>query len=299
MTGGITPEQRRREQSIQFSLSLDYVMVAGLVTVVLLGGSLTMLAEAVRAGLMTLIEAFALVVMKRVHRGRLTAYEFGSGKVEQLVNLLIAGGMMAGAVWIAIGLIELAAGGRPIGSPATFVAAAVLNACNTYVNVLAWDAMRRAARGGGSLIMRSQLQARIVKLVTSIVVQLALTIAAISTDAVVIAWADALGAAFVTVFIVRSALDMLRTGLPDLIDRSVHEEVQAAINRMLARHYDDYDQLDRVRTRRSGDQIYAEIALGFRPDLTVAEIDARIGAMKASLRDEVGEVDVSITAAAC
>lgn len=299
MTPGLTPEQRQREQSIQLALYMDYAMVVGLVVVAFAGGSLTLLAEAVRAGLMTLIEVFALAVMKRIHRGRLAGLEFGSGKLEQLVNLLIAGGMFVGAGWIAWGVVELALGGRPVGTPAGFAAAAVLCAVNAYVNLIAWDAMRRAARGGGSLIMRGQLQARVVKLVSSLVVQATLTVAVLSTDAVVIAWADAAGALFVTAFILRSAFEMLSAGLPDLVDRSVREEFQAAINRMLTRHFDDYDRLDRVRTRRSGDQMFAEISLGFRRDLTLAEIDERVDAMKASLREEVGEADISILAAAC
>jgi divalent metal cation (Fe/Co/Zn/Cd) transporter len=91
---------------------------------------------------------------------------------------------------------------------------------------------------------------------------------------------------------------MIRADLPDLVDRSVTEEVQAAINRILVTHFDDYDRLDRVRTRRSGDVIHAEITLGFNPGLTMADVNGRIEAMKASLRQEVGEADISIVAVA-
>jgi len=167
-----------------------------------------------------------------------------------------------------------------------------------YVNVLAWDAMRRAARDGGSLIMTAQLRARVVKLVSSACVQVSLTIAALSADAAVIAWADSIGALFVCGFIAHAAAGMIRADLPDLVDRSVNEEVQAAINRILVTHFDDYDRLDRVRTRRSGDVIHAEITLGFNPGLTMADVNGRIEAMKASLRREVGEADISIVAVA-
>jgi divalent metal cation (Fe/Co/Zn/Cd) transporter len=97
-------------------------------------------------------------------------------------------------------------------------------------------------------------------------------------------------------FIVHSAVSMFRTGLPELIDQSVAEEVHAAINRVLVRHFDEYERLGHVRTRRAGDTVYAEIALGFSPALTMAEVDARIEAMKASLYEEVGRADISILA---
>jgi divalent metal cation (Fe/Co/Zn/Cd) transporter len=173
---------------------------------------------------------------------------------------------------------------------------AAIASVNLYVNVLAWDGMRRAAKSGGSLIMKGQLQARVAKVVSSAFIQVTLTIAALSTDAVIIAWADGIGALFVCGFIIHSAIGMIRAGLPDLIDQSVSEEFQAAINRVLVKHFDDYERLDRVRTRRSGDTVYAEVALAFPPGLAMGEVSARIDAMKASLRDEVGHADVSILA---
>jgi divalent metal cation (Fe/Co/Zn/Cd) transporter len=271
-------------------------MIAAYTFAAIAAGSLTMVAELIRGVLMTLIEVFALMVMRRIHRGRTAVFEFGSGKLEQLVNLLIAGGLLGGALWIAIDAVQLLAAGEVHGRPAGFALAAIITGVNTYVNVLAWDGVWRAARGGGSLIMQGQLQARVVKLVSSACVLITLSIAALSSDGVVILWADAIGALLVTGFIVHAAVGMIKSGLPDLVDLAVNEEFQAAITRMLARHFDDYDQLGHVRTRRAGDLVHVEIELGFRPDLTIGEVTARIEAMKTNLRQEVGHADISILA---
>ena len=298
MTQPITDQQQARERAIQFALAMDILLMAAYAIPAIIAGSVTMLAELVRGLLMTAIEVFALVVMRRIHRGRMTVLEFGSHKLEQLVNLLIAGGMLAGAAWILLDVVKLVSGVDDPGSPAGFAFAAIASGVNFYINVLALDGMRRAARGGGSLIMAGQLKARLVKVVSSAFVQLTLTIAALSTDAAIIVGCDAVGALFVCGFIIHSAIGMLRAGLPDLIDQSVAEEFQAAINRMLAKHFDLYDRLDQVRTRRSGETVYAEVALAFEPTLTMGEVNARIEAMKASLREEIGEADISILAAA-
>ena len=231
------------------------------------------------------------MVMRRLHRGRLTVFEFGSRKLEQLVNLVIAGGMLAGAMWILADTYQLITGADAVGSPAGFAVAGIVAGLNFYTNAIALDGVRRAAQGGGSLIMQGQLQARRVKVVSSAFVQLTLTIAALSTDATVIVCADAIGALFVCGFIVHAAFVMIRTGLPDLIDQAVTEELQAAINRVLAKHFDDYHRLDHVRTRRSGETVYAEVALGFESTLTMGEVHARIDSMKASLREELGEAE--------
>lgn len=292
----LTEQQRHRERSVAIALTLDAVMIAAYAMAAILAGSLTMLAELIRGVLMTVIEVAALIVMRRIHRGGTAVFEFGSGKLEQLVNLTIAGGLLGGAVWIAVDVVKLVSGGEVHGRPVGFALAAIITAVNTYVNVLAWDGVRRAAKSGGSLIMQGQLQARVVKLVSSSCVMITLTIAALSSDGLVIMWADAIGALLVCGFIVHSALDMIKSGLPDLVDLAVNEECQAAITRMLVKHFDNYDQLGHVRTRRAGDLVHVEILLGFRSDLTMGEVNARIDAMKAHLQEEVGHADISILA---
>jgi cation diffusion facilitator family transporter len=294
----VTLPQRAQERSIEFALALDALMIALFIVAAFLAGSLTMAAELTRGALMFSIEVFALGVMRRIHRGRTAMFEFGSGRLEQLVNLIIAGGLLAGAAWIGVAAVRRIAGGETAGTPIGFALAAVATSTNLYVNVLAWDAMRRTAGDEGSLIMQGQLRARIVKLVSSVCVQVSLTIAAVSPDPVVIVWTDSLGALVVCAFIVHAAVGMIRSDLPDLVDRSVHEVFQAAINRMLIRHFDDYERLDRVRTRRSGRTVHAEITLGFSPTLPMADVAQRIDAMKASLREELGDADIAIVAVA-
>ena len=295
-TGTLTPEQIARERSLQIALGLDGVIFALAAVVAAISGSLTIIAEMIRAAPMAAVEVFGLIMMRRIHRGRTAAFEFGSGKLEQFVNLLIAGGFILGGIWILRNVVALVTGSRPAGTPSGFASAACLLAINTYLNVLAWDSVRRAARHGGSLIMTGQLRARLVKMVSSFVVLGTLTLAALSLDEVIITWADAAGALFVCGFILYSGYELLQAGLPDLVDRSVNEEVQAAINRMLTRHFAEYERLHSVRTRRSGETIYADIVLGFQPTLTLAEVNTRIEKMKSTLRAEVPGADVSIHA---
>jgi divalent metal cation (Fe/Co/Zn/Cd) transporter len=294
----IAPEQRASERAIFLALVADAAILLFMTVVGLLGGSLTMMAESVRAWLMDAIEAFALLVMRRIHRGRLVGFEFGPGKLEQVVNLAIAVGMLGGGVWIALGAVALATGERAIGTPLGLALAAIVGAVNTYINLVAWIAVRRAARGATSLIMSGQLTARNVKLVSSLVVQLSLTMAAVSTDDLVIAWADAAGALFVVGFIVVTALGMLRAGFPDLVDRAVEETVQYTINRALARHFDDYARFDRVRSRRSGRRVFVEVALGFDGALSMEEVTRRVAALTATLRGEIADADITVLAQA-
>jgi len=154
--------------------------------------------------------------------------------------------------------------------------------------------MRRAAVGDSSLVMQGQLQARRVKLLCSIVVLFTMTIAALSTDNVVVASADAAGSVFVAILMVINGSEMLRTGIPDLLDRSAGKTVRDTVDRVLAESAGDYQRLDRVRSRRSGRVVFVEIALSFEPGLTIAEVNQRITALKESMASEIEHADISI-----
>jgi len=127
-------------------------------------------------------------------------------------------------------------------------------------------------------------------------VQLSLTVAAVSTDDVVVACADAAGALFVAAFIVVTAVGMLRDGFPDIIDHALKETVQQAINRALACHFGDYDRFDGVRSRRSGRHVFIEVALGFDSGLTMGEVTRRSAALSATMRSEIADADIAILA---
>jgi divalent metal cation (Fe/Co/Zn/Cd) transporter len=294
----ITPEQQAEESAVQFGLVVDFSLATLLLLNGILGGSLTVLAEGIRGGLMDSIELFALMVMRRIHRGQLADLEFGTGKLEQIANAAIGAAMLGGAIWIAAGAVAMLVGERAVGAPFGLAMAAVAGAVNLYFNFVAWGRVRRAVRAESSLVMLGQMRARTVKLVASLFVLATMTFAALSTDAGVVAWADVIGSLFVAGFIVVNAVDMLSYGLADLLDRSAGRVVRETVDRVLGRYAGDYGQLARVRSRRSGRVVFIELALRFDPGLSIAEVNRRIDVLKQSLGREIEHADVSILALA-
>ena len=69
---GVTPAQHAREVSVAQGLAMDMAILTCLVVVGVLGGSLTIIAESIRGAFMNACEGLALVVMHRVHRGKLS-----------------------------------------------------------------------------------------------------------------------------------------------------------------------------------------------------------------------------------
>jgi divalent metal cation (Fe/Co/Zn/Cd) transporter len=291
-------DQRERESAVALGIVLDAGIVAVMTTVSLAGGSFTLLAESIRGGLGCLLECFSYSVLRRIHRGTLSELDYGTGKLEQVANLTIGASMLAAALWIAIGALRILSGDRDVGSPLGLALAAMAGMVNLYINVVAWDGVRRMATGGDSLIMDAQVLLRWTKLVASLVIGVDLTVAALAHDDVVVAWADALGATFVSGYIAVNALAVLRQCLPDLLDRSAGAPVRLAVERALALHAGSYARLLRVRTRRSGRTAFVEIALAFDAGLELAEVGRRTAALEASVRETIAGVEVSVLASA-
>ncbi|MCQ4161311.1 cation diffusion facilitator family transporter [Roseomonas sp. GC11] len=271
-----------RERSLLFGTLADIAMLFAYVAVGVWSGSLTLLAEALRGGLLILLELVVYALMRRIHRGRMAAYDYGSGKLEQFANLVVGLAMAGGAVWLAVkalGRLE-AAGAAPAGS---LWVAAGLAVVNLGVNAAAAWAMWLAGRDGASVIMTGQIRTRLSKLLSSAVVVGAIALSAWAPGSLASRMADLGGTLFVALVMLGVAARLWRDSLPDLLDRSLDEERQALINRALAARFEDYESLLAVRTRQSGHRVQVEIALGFDP----AQPFARIAGVMAAVEAEV------------
>jgi divalent metal cation (Fe/Co/Zn/Cd) transporter len=93
---------------------------------------------------------------------------------------------------------------------------------------------------------------------------------------------------------IHAAWGMASSSVGDLLDATVEEETQLKIMGELVRHIDDYERIHKVRTRRSGPNMYAEIYLEFDPELRMGEAQRRIDAIGADLRARISGLDVAI-----
>jgi divalent metal cation (Fe/Co/Zn/Cd) transporter len=230
----LTPEQRGRERALILAAALDGTMVGLLLLVGEIGGSLTCIAEALRGGLVDLIALVSLLVMRRLHRGTLPGFDFGTGKIEQLCSLAIAVALAVSAVWVGHDAIMLALSQHSDATPLALTLAAVTGALNVCINVIAWDEVRRAARGRPSAIMRAQERSRWTKLLSSLTVQVTMTLAAIAKDPMLAAMADAVGALLVCGVMAVAARDLVVESLPDLLDRSMDRLARPALEQAMA-----------------------------------------------------------------
>ncbi|MBP0493197.1 cation diffusion facilitator family transporter [Pararoseomonas indoligenes] len=293
------PAALRRERSILLACLLDWALILPFLAVGLSANSLTLVAEAIRGSLMVVLEMVLLVVLRRIHRGRITEYDYGAAKIEEFANLAIGVAMGAAGVWITI-----SAASRWLFPPEQeglgLVLATALSLANVVMNGIALRALWSAGRDGTSAIMTVQIRSRTVKLASSGIVAVAI---AVNAAAQVIGgappWlaplAEAIGTGFVGLVMIQLAISLWRESVPQLLDRSLDESRQASINRALAGHFADYDALLEVKSRIAGKQAVVEIALGFERERRIGEIQRVADAVVADLRALIPGAVVTVT----
>ncbi len=266
----------------------------------LLTASLTLLSEGIRSLVMLFASVYALVVMRAIHRSRLGHFEFGVGKLEQFVTLVVGLGLIGSALWVADSAVAKAFGaGGAVPSPLGLALAAVVNAINAAINTLGWLAMTMAGRGddgGDSEIYRAQRRARAVMMGSSLLLQVTLTAAALAKDAGVAALLDVAGASFVAVLMLVNGLALLRRALPELLDAPPARHLAAHIREVVAGHVPP-GALAGVRARRAGGKVLAEVVL-CGDDCRPGTLERRRRAIEAALAAAGTEVELAMTVAA-
>jgi divalent metal cation (Fe/Co/Zn/Cd) transporter len=94
--------------------------------------------------------------------------------------------------------------------------------------------------------------------------------------------------------ILSATLGIFSSSLYDLLDRTLEEERQIVILAELARHFNDYEELHGIRSRRSGAQVYVEIFLEFDPEKRIGEVQRVIDTLRRDIEAQLQGSSVTI-----
>jgi divalent metal cation (Fe/Co/Zn/Cd) transporter len=231
--------------------------------------------------------------MHAFHRGRLDHYEFGVGKLERFIWVVVGFGMLLAAYWVAQAIFGALVSDEPPPSPLGLAIAAVVNAINVVINGLGLYVMLAASRDSRSGVFGVQVRARVVMLVVTAILQVTLTVAALVKDPAIALALDALGGALVVYVKITRGIDMIVQGLPALLDAPAAERVAGAIRRAVAAVIPPEHTLA-VRSRRSGDMVFAEAAVAEAAFPTVRSLRDAAAEIRRELNRQDTEIDLSV-----
>jgi cation diffusion facilitator family transporter len=294
MTGddGLTPAQRQKEKVSLWAAVVDVSFLCIYTFVGLLSGSVTALSEIIRITLMLAISFVSYEVLRRTHRRRFNEFEYGTGKIERITNLLVAFGLLLSSSYILFKVLSMDAA-TPMSTNAlalTLLASAINLAINYYF-VMAYV---RSNRDAPSLIIDTKITSRITKTIASAVVLFVFMVTVWLSDPLAARMVDKCGSILIVCYMAYIAYGLVRESLPEILDRTIPEPEHYQLLRILAEHFEDYDGFNGYKARRSGKDLFILLNLCFLPHRTMEEVKRRLAPLRRAIEKELPGSTVTI-----
>ena len=295
MTSSISSGDNREKAALT-GVIFGFIDTLVTVAAMLASNSSVLLADTCKTVLEFVAVLLAWFAIRRITRGSNHQFNYGIGKLENLSSLFVGLLMLLCLCVIAVNTV------RNILHPSHITGIGVwisIGAQVVYavVNIFLCLKNRRLAKQESSPIMDSQARLFFTKALANlfILVSLVLSMALVSYH-----WAlyiDPVASMIIGASIFLSAVGILSSSFADLLDRTLEETSQFFILRELAKHFNSYEALHGIRSRRSGSHVFVEIFLEFHPDKTVAEVQKTINDIRKNIEDVVKGSRVTIALA--
>ena len=291
--GGADVPLAEKERAILISLIIDFVLWIPDVVAAFLSMSIVLFADAVKCANEILATFFAYLTIRKMAKGGAGTYDYGMGKFETVTSIT-TGGVM----FISLALVFFVAIYR-IVNPESIVhegayLGIVLMVIGVSMNTYLWKKNERLYIKEPSPIMDSQWRLFRTKAFSDFSVLLSLIFSLAFSHYAWSLYIDPVASVFIAGVLFFSGARVIRSSLPDLLDRTLDEELQMVIVQHLAAFFNDYEALHGVRSRRSGSNVYIEIFLEFDGEKKMCEVQEIIDRIRASLEAQIPKSKVSI-----
>lgn len=283
-----------KEPATQAAVIAGAVETAVTLVSLLTAESVLLLADFLKTGLEFLAVLLAWLAVRRLARSDGPRHDYGVGKIENLLSLVIAVLMMATVIVITISALSGLLWPAPVAGLGLKITVASL-VIYAGINGWLWRRCRAASRAEDSPLMATQAKLFLTKLFGNVFMLAALCSSLWLIDQPWSHCIDPLAALVVAGSILVSALGVFSSSVYHLLDGSLEESDKLAIMGELARHFERYDWLYGVRSRRSGNHVFVEIELGFDAERRVGEVELHIAAIRDSVTQLFRQATVTVS----
>lgn len=283
----------RQARALWISVVIDLVTFIPYVMIAVLSGSMLLLSDISDYFKSFASHAVSLRILRNIRDGKLHDFDYGAGKLERLGSLfgaLCYIGTLAGlGIYSFMRLLQP----TPLDADFTLVGI-VVQVLVIAVNGYLWVYYKRIAKTSPSPLIDMEWRHKRDDAIGAVAILTALGLVLVFRDEPWAVYLDPVCALIYAIFAIGSYVPILLETLHDLLDRTLAEDVQIVIMRQLAEHFDGYEAFHGVRSRRAGNRLFVEIALGFDPAKTVGEAEATIESLRIGVEMDIPNAEVSI-----
>lgn len=266
----------------------------GIVTAALLAAkSSVLLADFFKTLLEFIAVALSWLAIRRINRGRNQQFEYGLGKMENLVSLFVGLLMAVCLLLITVNAVRNLL--HPSHIQGIGIAIGIADQIiYSFVNTYLWIKNKRSARAASSPLMEAQARLFLTRMIGNVFILLSLSLSIMLKGYAWSTYIDPAASLIIGVSILMAATGIFSTSVSNLLDRTLEESDQIVILRELARHFDDYESLHSIRSRRAGTQVFVDILLEFDPEKKVGEVQKVIDDIRRSIERAIQGSRVTI-----
>lgn len=284
---------KTKEKVIFHSLIIDFLLWIPDIFLAYLSGSVTLYADVIKSGNEILSTFFSWFALRKMSADGSHVYDYGMGKYENLTGI-ITGIIMFLSFVLVFGITIFKLQNPSLLHEESTHLAIIMMFIGFCVNIWLWREKNQIAKKELSPVMESQARLFKTKAHTDLVVLIALVIVMSLSEYEWAVYIDPLASFVVIGLFLLSGYRTISRSLPDLLDKTIDEELQLVVVRILAEFFDDYEAFHGVKSRRSGKYIYIELFLEFDGNKPMSEVMDSITRIKKSLEQEIPRSSVSI-----
>ncbi|MFA4876814.1 MAG: cation diffusion facilitator family transporter [Methanoregula sp.] len=282
-----------KQRTILISLIVDFVLWIPDIIAAILSGSIVLFADVVKCANEILATFFAYLTIRKMAKGGAGVYDYGMGKFETVTSITTGGVMFISLALVFFVALYRIAIPEEIVHEGAYIGI-VMMLIGVTMNSWLWRKNYRLYQKEPSPIIDSQWRLFRTKAFSDFIVLISLVATLLLSHYGWSLYIDPLASFAIAGFLLFSGYRVVTSSLPDLLDKTLDEELQMVIVRHLADFFHDYSALHGVRSRRSGNNVYIEIFLEFDGEKRMCDIQSSINRIKKSLEATIPRSSVSI-----
>jgi cation diffusion facilitator family transporter len=266
--------QRKKASVATLSVVSNTALVVFKIIVGFVTGSVSVMSEAIHSGMDLIASCIALVAVRTSGKPADDDHPYGHGKIENLSGAVEALLIFTAAGWIIYEAVHKLLFPKPIETVGLGVAVMFVSAA---VNVIVSRLLFKVGRETGSVALLADAWHLRTDVYTSAGVMVGLglmMIGRIVLPGAGLSWLDPAVAILVAMLIMRTAFQLTRQSVRDLLDTSMPQEEQEWIRSYLRDLASRIRGFHRLRTRQAGPMRFVEFHLLVAADMHVDESHA-------------------------
>ncbi len=274
------------------SITSNATLVVLKLTVGLTIGSVSVISEAIHSSIDLLAATMAFFAVRAAAKPPDDEHLFGHGKAENLSGAVEAVLIFLAAIMIIYEAVQKLMHGVNLESvDLGIVVMGVSAIANTFVS----RQLMRVAKATESMA----LEADAWHLTTDVLTSLGVTVGLVVVRLTGLTVLDPIIAIAVALFICRTAFDITRRSIRDLLDTSLPADEQALIREVLDKHKSDMVGYHEIRSRKSGSERHVDLHLVMNRNVTVQQSHDLCDHLESDLKDALGSLTLNIHVEPC